>query len=131
MTIETKVTRRFKDNYVQLDVRVNNSNVRYYKLPENQVDTFVSQYKKYDTNTRIFSNIWLFLLGFGGAATGVIASSLFKAPKPIKYLAGIALCALGCYGSTKMTENKMIKEEAILLKNNNAEQIFYDENKII
>lgn len=133
MTIESKVTRRFPDNTVQVDMKVNNSIVRHFKMPENQVDSFTSEYKKNDTNTRIFATIALVGLSLGCGFIGSACSKhLLKIENKIaSFGLTIASAMLGCFGSTKLTEHKMIKDEKKLLNNHNASQIFYENGKII
>ena len=40
MKLQTSITRKIDDNYVQVEVQSKNQDIRYYKVPEAKADSF-------------------------------------------------------------------------------------------
>ena len=129
MAIDSKISRKFPDNTVQVDVTAKKMPTRYFKLPEEKADSFVKSYNKYDSNTRTISTTLLLLLTLAGGIIGNKGARDFKA-KPFWQYTISTICAMaGCFGSTLLTADIMQTKEAKLLKAHNAREISYEENK--
>lgn len=131
MPADFKVTRRFPNNYVQVDVDAKNMPLRYFKMPADQVDSFSADYKKYDKNMRTSSSIRLALMTIPAAFIGVMGARLAGAKQYLQVIGGIVLGVGASILSTYIGAKKMEKAENALLKAHNAEQVFYEGNRLI
>ena len=128
MSIDFRISRKLANNYVQADVSSKNI-TRYYKLPENEADSFYQDYKEYDKKTRISATILDITCSLGGAILGISAAKYLKAKMLIQMLVGLTMAFAGNIISTVITARDMQKNENALLEKHHAERIFYD-NKI-
>lgn len=127
-SIETEVTRKLDNNYVQLDVSGKRMPNRYFKVPQDKVDTFSYEFKKNTNKNNIDSTL---ILGGGifGACTisALLAGKMGKAAKmTIGIVSGILGGILSIWGTTEL----ITKREQKLLKKYDVKELFYDNKKL-
>ena len=59
MAIEAKVSRDMGNGYVQVDISAKNEGCNYYVMPKNNVDSFISQYKKDRKISELFKDAFM------------------------------------------------------------------------
>lgn len=126
MGVNTEITRRFDNNYVQVDITAKKSPTRYYKVPVQNADKFASEYKKQDKKITIATNTFF---GIGVLAGTIIASTITKKlskSKILQYLVGTLGGIGGAIGSVFLSGDYIEKKQNKLLKEYGAKEIFYN-----
>ncbi len=124
MAITTAVTRKFDNNYVQVEIESNRQEPRYYKVPENKADSFQKEYKK-NSKKMPWIDTGLTL----GAIIVMIVPTFFATKKieskTARMFLGTLAGLVGGFGAmhlgTKIEENSHSK----LLQKYGAEEIDY------
>lgn len=127
MAVTANISRKLDNNCVQVDISSKKIWTRYFKVPENKADSFIANYKKQDTRNNWRSNLMMLT----GALAGCFIASIFtqKLSKGIKTAIGILAGLLGTAGAIFTNATIVRKQEDKLLKNYNAEEIFYESKK--
>ena len=129
MSITTAVTRRFDNNYVQVDITPKNGDVKYYKLPEAKADSFQ---KEYVQNSK--DQYWKDTAITIGSIFGTIILAALCTKKiensTLRMAIGIGGGLTGGLGSSVICEKLNENSHKKLLKKYNAEQLDYSKNKL-
>ena len=129
MTLTSAVTRKFDNGYVQVEIQSKRQEPRYYKVPENNADSFQREYQK-NSKKMPWINTGLTLGAI--VATIVPVSFLTKnvESKTIRMLSGIIAGLIGGIGSMYLGANIESKSHVKLLQKYNAEEIDYSQNRL-
>lgn len=128
MAIDLKVNRKLDNNYVQVEATSKKTYTKFFKVPQDKVDAFCASYKKHDKNMKYLSNTTFVLSTILGC---LLVSPFTKkigsgARLAIGILAGMGAATASVFGTAKIMQNKQDK----LLKNFNAQEIFYEDKKL-
>lgn len=127
MAITTAVTRKLDNNCVQVEVKSPNQGTRYYKVPEDNADTFQKEYVKNSKKMYKLSSFLTFSSVLAAVAA-TIAITRKMTNKVLKYgtaaIAGIGASFLASASS----QNTAAKSHKEFLQNYNSEEIYYDKD---
>lgn len=129
MSVDIKVTRRLPNDYVQIDVTPKNADTRHYKVPIDKADSFTADYKKYDSKTRTNATILSTCMMLAGGFAGAIIPKLLKGKGFFSIIFGVVGALAGDVCATTITSKNMQKNEAALLKANDAKEFIFKEGK--
>ena len=128
MALTAAVTRKLDNNFVQVEIKNNNENPRYYKVPEEKADSFSKEYVANSKKMYTLSSILNFTSVFGGVALALFITKKM-ASKGFRYvISGVTGAAAGLI-STISGQKTSIKNHTEFLKNYNAEEIHYEDKK--
>ena len=120
MGIDIKITNKLDNNCVQVEVNSNKGGQsKYFKVPVDKADSFITNYKKNDKNTSFITNT-----AFVSSISSLATKKFIKSGTLrwiINTLAGIA----GATGSVVASSNYIESRNNKLLKQHNAQQIYY------
>ena len=129
MAITTAVTRKFDNNYVQVDATTRNGDTKYYKLPAAKADSFQKEYIQ-NSKEQWWKEVALTTVSVIGA---IILASL--ATKKVESSAarmavGVGAGAVGGIGSGFLAAKMNVNSHQKLLKKYGAEQLYFEENRL-
>ena len=126
MAIEVKVLNKLDNRNVLIEINSDkNSKPKYYKVPENNTDTFINEYKRNDKKTSIVANIAFVTSVFAGVIAASLATKKLKSTL-FKWLIGTAGGVAGATLSIIGTSEYIEKSKNKLLKEQNAKEINYN-----
>mgnify|MGYP007070347547 CR=1 FL=1 len=127
MSINTAVTKKYDNGYVQVEVSSKRYDPVYYKLPEKYADSFQKEYKK-DNKKNGWMNAGIMI---GAIASFVALSGLITkkiASQSTRTLVGVLFGLTGGVGSMYLSSNIEAKNHEKLMKKYNAELIDYSQS---
>ncbi len=125
MSLDIKVINRLDDKNVQVEVSSDkNHNTKYYKVPEQNVDSFVNEYKKNDKKNSIIANTAFVSSVFAGVILASLATKKLK-NTVLKWIIGTAGGIAGAVLSVFGTSEYIDKSKNKMLKAQNAQEINY------
>ena len=78
MGIDIKITNKLDNNCVQVEVNSNKGGQsKYFKVPVDKADSFITNYKKNDKNTSFITNTAFVSSIFGGVLLSSLATKKF------------------------------------------------------
>ena len=126
MGIDVKVLNKLDKNNVVIEVDSDkNRKPKFYKVPENNADTFVNEYKKNDKKTSIVANTAFVSAVFAGVMLASLATKKLK-NTVLKWIIGTAGGIAGAILSIFGTSEYIDKSKNKLLKEQNAQEINYN-----
>lgn len=128
MAITTAVTRKFDNNDVQVEVTSKRQELRYYRVPANNADSFQREYKK-NSSKMPWINTGLTL---GAIVATIVPVSLLTnkiESRSIRMVLGVLAGLTGGIGSMYLGSEIEAKSHKKLLNKYNAQEIDYSENK--
>lgn len=130
MGVNTEITRRLDNNYVQVDVSAKKAPTRYFKVPAQNADKFASQYKKQDKNISIVTNT---LFGVGVLGGTIIASTIARKlsqNRTLQFIVGCLGGIGGAIGSVFVSGDYIENRQDKLLNTYGAKEIFYENKNV-
>ena len=125
MSVDVKILNKLDNNSVQVEINSEkNSKPKYYKVPEKNVDSFISEYKKNDKKTSIIANTAFVSSVFAGVILASLATKKLK-NSVLKWIIGTAGGIAGAVLSILGTSNYIDKSKNNLLKTQNVQEINY------
>ncbi len=125
MSVDVKILNKLDNNSVQVEINSEkNSKPKYYKVPEKNVDSFISEYKKNDKKTSIIANTAFVSSVFAGVILASLATKKLK-NSVLKWIIGTAGGIAGAVLSILGTSNYIDKSKNKLLKTQNVQEINY------
>jgi len=129
MAVTTAVTRKFDNNFVQVEVKAKKDEPRYYKVPADKADSFQKEYVANSKKMRRLSDAMFFLsfpvtIGLSYLCTKKIES------KNLRMLIGVIAGIVGGVGTSYAGVNMTIKNHKEFLEKYNSEEIDYSESKL-
>ena len=128
MTIKINISKNLNNNFVQVDVETKNTPKRSFKVPEANADKFCNAYKQYNKEETIFSSIRVMapiLL-----VTGLSNYFGKNLGNTWRWLLGLGSGIITSIGAVYLNTNILLKKEAKLLNQYNAEEIFQKTAKL-
>ena len=129
MKLQTSITRKIDDNYVQVEVQSKNQDIRYYKVPEAKADSFQKEYVKNSKRASLQSNLMLL-----GAIIATIVPMHFLTKKIentlVKSCLGVFAGIAGGVGSMYLSANISAKSHTNMLQKYEAEEIDFEKQKL-
>ena len=120
MGIDIKITNKLDNNCVQVEVNSNKGGQsKYFKVPVDKADSFIANYKKNDTNTAFVSSI------FGGVLLSSLATKKFIKSGTLRWIINTLAGIAGATSSVVASSNYIESRNNKLLKQHNAQQIYY------
>lgn len=124
MPITSAVTRKFDNNYVQVEIQGKKYDTRYYKVPEDRADSFQAEYKKNSSKAGWVSN-GLMILGLAALTAVSYFATKKMENKSLKTMiamfAGVTGGIAGTFAGAKIES----KNHQNLLYKYNATEIDY------
>ncbi len=125
MSVDAKILNKIDSNNVQIEIKTGkNANSKYYKVPNQNIDSFINAYKKNDKRTSIIANTAFVSSVFAGVILVSLATKKIK-NKILRgilgTIGGVAGAALSVIGTSKYLESSNKK----MLKSQNAQEINY------
>ena len=128
MTINTSITRKLDNNYVQVEVSSPKASTTFFKVPNNKADEFCREYKKMEKKNSKTYNIAF----FSSIAIACILMSMltkrFESKTP-KLLLNIVGGLFAGYTADSAVRTYLIPKQDELIKSFGAKEIFYDDKK--
>ena len=122
MAIQSTVTRKFNNGYVQVEIGAGNQEPRYYKVPESKADSFQREYKENINRMRgVSTGITLGLITAAIIPVALITNKIDN--KTTRTIVGILAGLAGGVGSMYISDKVEMKNHDKLLKKYNAEII--------
>lgn len=124
MSLDAKITTQLDSNFVQVDITSKKEPLKYYKVPKQNADSFVNNYKKQNKQNTYILNGGFVLSIFGGV---LLAGMLCKNVKSkiaqylIKTVGGVTASTSVLFAS----QNYIDKKEQKLVQKFNAQEIYY------
>ena len=113
MGIDIKITNKLDNNCVQVEVNSNKGGQsKYFKVPVDKADSFI-------TNTAFVSSI------FGGVLLSSLATKKFIKSGTLRWIINTLAGIAGATGSVVASSNYIESRNNKLLKQHNAQQIYY------
>ncbi|MBE7703921.1 MAG: hypothetical protein E7Z89_07725 [Cyanobacteria bacterium SIG28] len=128
MAVDLKVTQQLDNNYVKV-VANRKSRTREYIVPKQTADEFCANYKKYDKNTLIKTNLLFAGAVVGGCGLGNLVA--FKAPSMLRMTIGIVSGMAAGVGVSNLFAKKSEEDYQNLLKSHGATEIKPDKSQTI
>lgn len=124
MSLDAKITKQLDSNYVQVDITSKKEPFKYYKVPKQNADSFVKNYKQQNKQNTYILNGGFALSIFGGVLlAGMLCKNIKN--KMTKYLmqtlGGVAASTAVLYGS----QDYIDKKEQKLIQKFKAQEIYY------
>lgn len=130
MAITTSVTRKFDNNFVQVEVNSTNSNPRYYKVPAEKADSFQAEYIKSSKKMYNWSTILTICSVIGGTGLAIACTQRLS-NKLAKFAISAATGILAGVISTYEANKSSVKSHKNMLEEYNAQEIDYSKHKFI
>ena len=119
MGIDIKITNKLDNNCVQVEVNSNKGGQsKYFKVP-------VDNYKKNDKNTSFITNTAFVSSIFGGVLLSSLATKKFIKSGTLRWIINTLAGIAGATGSVVASSNYIESRNNKLLKQHNAQQIYY------
>ena len=126
MAIEAKVSRDMGNGYVQVDISAKNEGCNYYVMPKNNVNSFISQYKKDRKNNTILSYTTLGGSILLGAAAMSLLLRKLKASGTMKMFLNVCGVVPFSLFTMYQCDNYIQSKRDELMKKHKAKQVFYN-----
>lgn len=126
MGIDIKITNKLDNNCVQVEVNSNKGGQsKYFKVPVDKADSFIANYKKNDKNTSFITNTAFVSSIFGGVLLSSLATKKFIKSGTLRWIINTLAGIASATGSVVASSNYIESRNNKLLKQHNAQQIYY------
>ena len=123
MALNSKITRKYDNNYVQVEIGSNSKSARLYKLPADKVDEFTNEYKQ-NSSKMAWASTGLMM----GAILATVMPTYFITAmnisnRVLKPVIGIAVAVAAGIGSIFISSSIERKSHSKLLNKYGAEEV--------
>lgn len=127
MAIDTTITRNLGNGYVQVDVDHPKVPTRYFKVKKDKADEFCKDFKKFDTEERIFAGIKTALPIL--LACGIVNALCKKMGNISRYGLSIAAGIGALLATNGLVTKSIINNENKFLEKHDVVELNYDDKK--
>ena len=129
MTVTVNVIQKLDNQFVKVKAEGDKVPTRYFKVPENKVDEFSSEYNKNINDNKLLGNVLLFTGVIGACAiTGLFTKNITN--KFVQYGIGIVSGLVGAAGALIGGTKISSKKESRLLNQLQAEEVFHKKKEM-
>ncbi len=129
MALTSSVTRKFDNNYVQVEINSNKYETRYYKVPESEADSFQAEYKKNSKKANRLSN-GLMILGLAATTVAAYFATKKMENKALKTIISLVAGVSGGIAGTFAGAKIEAKDHQNLMYKYNATEIDYSQSNL-
>lgn len=123
MGLETKITNRLNNNNVQVEIsNPKTETKKYFSVPENKADEFITSYKKNNKNVSVFTNT-IFVSSILAGVLLVSACTRNIKSKALKWILNTTGGIVGAVCSFSGSDKYIQKKQDKLLKEYQAQEI--------
>ena len=122
MKLNSAITKKYNDGYVQVEIGAQNREPKCYKVPELKADEFQNEYKTNSKKVRKITTL-IMLSAIASAIAPVAYFSKKIQDKTLRSILGIGSGVAGGIGAMLLSNKFEIKNNTTLLQKYNAEEV--------
>ena len=130
MAFDSKISKRFDNGYVQVEICPPSGDIKYYKVPENKADEFQNEYKKH-RNKADFISSGIMLAGVIVTLLPALYFTKQITNKTTKNIINIGAGITGGLLASFIGNKTEVKNHTKFLKKYDAETIDYSKKNIL
>lgn len=126
MGIDAKITSNLDNNCVQVEMKnAKGGPCKYFRVPADKADSFITNYKKNDKNTSFITNTTFVASIFTGVLLSNYITKKFMKNGTLRWIINTIAGIAGATASIVASSNYIDSKNNKLLKQHNAQQIYY------